>query len=69
MMSVGKKLRDDLGDSPTLPEDMHRLLDKLNEKEDLSRSRGKRGRPPEESEANSARSKPSVRENGKLAIT
>jgi len=35
-MAVGKKLRDDLGDSPTLPEDMHRLLDQLNGKEDLS---------------------------------
>ena len=33
--AIGKKLRDDLGDCPTLPEDMLRLLDKL--KEDDSR--------------------------------
>jgi hypothetical protein len=29
--AIGKKLRDDLGDCPTLPEDMLRLLDKLEE--------------------------------------
>ena len=29
--AIGKKLRDDLGDCPTLPDDMLRLLDLLNE--------------------------------------
>ena len=30
--AIAKKLRDDLGDCPTLPDDMLRLLDKLREK-------------------------------------
>ena len=29
--AIAKKLRDDLGDCPTLPDDMLRLLDKLRE--------------------------------------
>jgi hypothetical protein len=41
--AIGKKLRDDLGDCPTLPEDMLRLLDKLKE-ENVGRTRSPRGR-------------------------
>ena len=49
MRAIGKKLRDDLGDCPTLPEDMLRLFEKL--KEDKSRGSfehplDKRGQPP-----------------------
>jgi hypothetical protein len=29
--AIAKKLRDDLGDCPTLPDDMLRLIDKLRE--------------------------------------
>jgi hypothetical protein len=46
--AIGKKLRDDLGDCPTLPEDMLRLLDKLKE-ENVGRTRsppGQAERPP-----------------------
>ena len=41
--AIGKKLRDDLGDCPTLPEDMLRLLDRLKEK-NVGRTRSPRGR-------------------------
>jgi hypothetical protein len=41
--AIGKKLRDDLGDCPTLPEDMLRLLDKLKEeKSSVGRTRSPR---------------------------
>jgi hypothetical protein len=30
--AIGKKLRDDLGENPTLPEDMLKLLDKLKDR-------------------------------------
>jgi len=47
--AIGKKLRDDLGDLPTLPEEMLRLLDKLKEESSLGPDRrppGRTERPP-----------------------
>ena len=44
--AIGKKLRDDLGDCPTLPEDMLRLLDKLKEENVVARFWAKGQEPP-----------------------
>jgi hypothetical protein len=45
--SIGKKLREDLGDCPTLPPEMLRLLNEIRQKEEneLSPTR-ERTRPP-----------------------
>jgi hypothetical protein len=47
--AIGKKLRDDLGDCPSLPEDMLRLLEKLKEdknRRSFEHPQGKSGQPP-----------------------